>query len=52
MYKLNNALYDLKQAPRAWYERLSKFLIDNEFKHEKIDTTLFLNQKDESLLVV
>nr|XP_025887492.1 uncharacterized protein LOC112941713 [Solanum lycopersicum] len=23
--QLNKALYDLKQAPRAWYERLSKF---------------------------
>ena len=22
IYKLNNALYSLNQAPRAWYERL------------------------------
>ena len=32
IFKLNKALYDLKQAPRAWYERLSKFLIKNSFK--------------------
>ena len=52
IFKLNKALYGLKQAPRAWYERLSKFLIDNEFEHRKVDTTLSLKKKDESLLIV
>ena len=52
VYKLNKALYGLKQSPRAWYERLSKFLIDNEFTHGKVDTTLFLKKKDKNLLVV
>lgn len=27
VYKLNKALYNLKQDPRAYYERLSKFLL-------------------------
>ncbi|GJU08024.1 retrovirus-related pol polyprotein from transposon TNT 1-94 [Tanacetum coccineum] len=31
VYRLKNALYDLKQAPRAWYEKLSSFLIDHHF---------------------
>ena len=52
VYKLNKALYGIKQAPRAWYERLSKFLIKNSFKRENMDTTLFLKKENESLLVV
>ena len=37
---LKKALYGLKQGPRAWYERLSKYLLENGFKMGKIDTTL------------
>ena len=42
VFRLNKALYGLKKAPRAWYERLSKFLRKNGFKRGKIDNTLFL----------
>ncbi|CAM8893214.1 unnamed protein product [Rhodiola kirilowii] len=27
VYRLKKALYGLKQGPRAWYERLTEFLI-------------------------
>ena len=32
VYKLKKLLHGLKQAPRAWYDRLSNFLIKNDFK--------------------
>ena len=35
VFKLKKALYGLKRAPRAWYERLSKFLPKKGFKMEK-----------------
>ncbi|CAM8934750.1 unnamed protein product [Rhodiola kirilowii] len=31
VYRLKNALYSLKQAPRAWYERLTEFLINHGY---------------------
>ena len=49
--KLDKALYSLKQAPRAWYERLSNFLLENGLKRGKADNTLFLKSKGEHLLI-
>ena len=45
-------MYGLKQAPKAWYERLSKFLIENGFTRGNVYTTLFMKKKNENLFVV
>ena len=45
VYKLSKALYGLRQAPRAWYERLRDFLIANGFKVGKADPTIFTKTK-------
>ncbi|GJZ40186.1 putative ribonuclease H-like domain-containing protein [Tanacetum coccineum] len=48
VYNVEKALYGLHQAPRAWYETLSTYLLDNEFQRGKIDKTLFIKRyKDE-----
>jgi len=52
VFKLKKALYGLKQAPRAWYERLSKFLLENDFSRGKLDTTLFIKNKLNDILLV
>ena len=52
VFKLDKALYSLKQAPRAWYKRLSIFLMENGFKRGSVDRTLFLKIKGEQLLIV
>ncbi|GJQ89587.1 retrovirus-related pol polyprotein from transposon TNT 1-94 [Tanacetum coccineum] len=52
VYKLDKALYRLKQAPSAWYETLSTFFIQNKFVRGRIDNTLFIyKSKGEVLLV-
>lgn len=52
VFKLSKDLYGLKQAPKAWYECLSTFLLKNNFQRGKIDTTLFTQKLDSSLLIV
>ncbi|GKF95825.1 retrovirus-related pol polyprotein from transposon TNT 1-94, partial [Tanacetum coccineum] len=51
VYKLKKALYRLKQALRAWYDELSKFLIQNHFSKGTIDLTLFIIRFDDDILV-
>ncbi|GJX79394.1 putative ribonuclease H-like domain-containing protein [Tanacetum coccineum] len=52
VYKVEKSLYGLHQAPRAWYETLSTYLLDNGFYKGKIDKTLFIKRvKDDILLV-
>ena len=52
VFKLKKALYGLKQAPRAWYERLSKFLLEKGFTRGKVDTTLFIKNRNHDILLV
>ena len=52
VFKLKNTLYSLKQALEAWYERLTKFFLENGFKIGKIDTTLFIKTKENDILLV
>nr|GEY59142.1 putative ribonuclease H-like domain-containing protein [Tanacetum cinerariifolium] len=48
VYKVVKALYGLHQAPRAWYETLANYLLENSFQRGKIDQTLFIKrQKDK-----
>ncbi|GJZ28329.1 retrovirus-related pol polyprotein from transposon TNT 1-94 [Tanacetum coccineum] len=52
VYKVEKALYGLYQAPRAWYETLSTYLLDNEFQRGKIDKTLFIKRHIGDILLI
>ncbi|KAJ9552015.1 hypothetical protein OSB04_016060 [Centaurea solstitialis] len=52
VYKLRKALYGLHQAPRAWYDTLSTYLLENQFDRGVIDKTLFIKKKESDLLLV
>ncbi|GKB08071.1 retrovirus-related pol polyprotein from transposon TNT 1-94 [Tanacetum coccineum] len=43
VYKLKKALCGLKQAPKAWYDRLKDFLIKHEYKIGKKQTALAIS---------
>jgi hypothetical protein len=51
VYKFHMMLYELKQAPRAWYECLNDFLIKNGFMIGKADSTLFTRKIGKDLFV-
>nr|GEU45122.1 hypothetical protein [Tanacetum cinerariifolium] len=52
VYKVVKALYGLHQAPRAWYETLANYLLDNGFHRGQIDQTLFIKKQKGDILLV
>nr|GEU48770.1 hypothetical protein [Tanacetum cinerariifolium] len=52
VFMLKKVLYVLKQAPRAWYEALSTFLLQNHFFKGTTDPTLFIKCFVDDILVV
>nr|GFD20031.1 uncharacterized mitochondrial protein AtMg00810-like [Tanacetum cinerariifolium] len=52
VYKVVKALYELHQAPRAWYETLAIYLLENGFQRGKIDQTLFIKKQKGGILLV
>ena len=47
--KLKKDLYVLKQAPRAWYERIYRFLKRLGFTKIKVDPNLYFKVMDDEL---
>lgn len=41
---LHKYVHSLNQAPKAWYERLSAYLLQNGYKKGVIDNTLFIKK--------
>nr|GEW32146.1 hypothetical protein [Tanacetum cinerariifolium] len=52
VYKVVKALYGLYQAPKAWYETLASYLLENGFQRGKIDQTLFIKKQKRDILLV
>ncbi|GKC74170.1 putative ribonuclease H-like domain-containing protein [Tanacetum coccineum] len=46
------ALYGLHQSPKAWYETLSTYLLDNGFYRGQINNTLFIKRVKGDILLV
>nr|GFC56280.1 hypothetical protein [Tanacetum cinerariifolium] len=52
VYKVVKALYGLHQAPRAWYETLAAYLLENGFQRGTIDQTVFIKKQQKDILLV
>ncbi|GJZ86910.1 putative ribonuclease H-like domain-containing protein [Tanacetum coccineum] len=52
VYRVVKALYGLHQAPRAWYARLSAFLLQHNYRRGTIDKTLFIKKDSRDIILV
>ncbi|GKE85671.1 retrovirus-related pol polyprotein from transposon TNT 1-94 [Tanacetum coccineum] len=52
VYRLKKAMYGLKQVPRAWYDTLSWFLLDNKFSKGAVDPKLFTRKTGKHIFLV
>nr|GEW96575.1 putative ribonuclease H-like domain-containing protein [Tanacetum cinerariifolium] len=52
LQKVEKALYGLHQAPRAWYETLSTFLLQNGYRRGTIYKTLFIKKDKDDIMLV
>ena len=50
--RLNKTLYELKQAPRAWYERIDSYLMKLGFTCSNADPNLYFKVDREKLLIL
>ncbi|GJW18653.1 retrovirus-related pol polyprotein from transposon TNT 1-94 [Tanacetum coccineum] len=50
-YAAHMKMFMLKQAPRAWYDLLSKFLFSQEFSKGTVDPTLFIRKQGKDILL-
>nr|GEX70694.1 copia protein [Tanacetum cinerariifolium] len=52
IYRLKKAFYGFKQTPKAWYEKLSSFLIEHHFTKGIVDPTLLTRRYGDDILLV
>eukprot|EP00253_Pinus_taeda_P004601 PITA_04601 len=50
--RLKKALYGFKQAPRAWYYRLDKYLHQQGFSKGSADSNLYIKVENDKLLIL
>jgi Reverse transcriptase (RNA-dependent DNA polymerase) len=50
--RLNKSIYGLKQSSKAWYEKLSHFLLSCNFKTSWADTSLFTKHNEYGITIV
>lgn len=52
VYKLLKALYGLRQAPRAWYSKLHKYLENLGFKRSPFEHTVYIKREGKGSVIV
>jgi len=51
VFKLKKALYELKHAPRSWYDKIDSFFLNHGYIRSKNDPNLYIVYNDEGQIV-
>jgi hypothetical protein len=52
VFELKKVVYGIKQAPRAWYSRLDKYLQQEGFRKGSADNNLYIKVTQDSILLI
>lgn len=52
VYRLNKALYGLRQAPRAWNKRINYFLVSQGFQRCVVEHSLYVKKNDKGNVLI
>lgn len=52
VFRLKKSLYDLKQAPRAWYARMDAYLQQIGFTKSLVDLNLYIKVVDVEPVII
>jgi hypothetical protein len=50
--RLKKALYDLKQAPRAWLDKIGQYLVTSGFQTSNVDFSLHVKKIDHGIVAI
>jgi hypothetical protein len=50
--RLKKALYSLKQAPRAWSDKIGEYLVTSGFQTSNADFSLYVKKTDHGIIII
>jgi hypothetical protein len=52
VYRLKKALYNLKQTPRAWSDKIGQYLITSGFQTSNADFSLYVKKTNHGIIII
>ena len=49
---MKKSLYDLKQSPRAWFDRFAKVIKNQGYEQEQSNHTMFFKQSNDGRMTI
>jgi hypothetical protein len=50
--RLKKTLYDLKQAPRAWLDKIGQYFVTSGFQTSNVDFSLYVKKTDHGIVII